>query len=120
MRCFGYYPAWRKTTHDYFLDSLPITTTSSTTTATPITVQSHIPPPAQPPIQPLFWFIMSYFISIPCDLAEFLPDCWCPKAWVLVIYRSPFPLLAARSSWSRNRRPSRRRRPCRCALLRVS
>src|ERR1035438_7087171 len=52
MRCFGYYPGWRKTTHDYFLDSLPITTTSSTTTATPITVQSHIPPPAQPPIHP--------------------------------------------------------------------
>src|ERR1019366_1355379 len=44
--------------HDYFLDSLLITTTSRTTTTTPITVQIHIPPPAHPPIHPLVWFII--------------------------------------------------------------
>ncbi len=33
---------------DYFLDSLLIATTSRTTTNTPITVQSHIPPPIHP------------------------------------------------------------------------
>jgi hypothetical protein len=43
---------------NYFLDSLPTTTTSRTTTTTPITVQIHIPPPAHPPIHPFVWFIM--------------------------------------------------------------
>ena len=43
--------------HDYFLDSLAITTTSRTATATPITAQSHIPPPVRPPIHSLGWFI---------------------------------------------------------------
>ncbi len=47
-------------THDYFLDSLPITTTSRTSTATPITVQIHIPPPDQPPIHPSVLFIIKF------------------------------------------------------------
>lgn len=43
---------------DYLLDSLLIATTSRTSTKTPITVQSHIPPPAHPPIHPPYWFII--------------------------------------------------------------
>ncbi|MGZ8839556.1 MAG: hypothetical protein ACXW2V_09000, partial [Candidatus Aminicenantales bacterium] len=39
--------------YSYFFNSLLITTTSRTTTNTPITVQSHIPPPSQPFIHPL-------------------------------------------------------------------
>jgi len=35
-------------TRDYFLDNLPITTTSRTTTSTPMTVQSHPHPSAHP------------------------------------------------------------------------
>ncbi|MEO6626086.1 MAG: hypothetical protein ABIN37_14810 [Burkholderiaceae bacterium] len=38
--------------HDYFLNSLLITTTSRTTTRMPITIQTHIPPTIQPPIHP--------------------------------------------------------------------
>src|ERR1039458_6539536 len=36
-----------------------MTMTSRITTATPITAQSHIPPPAHPPIHPLVWFIIN-------------------------------------------------------------
>src|ERR1035437_2918248 len=63
----------RGVTHDYFLDSLLITTTSRTTTATPITVQSHIRPPVHPPIHPLVWFIINslslflFAVGVPAD-----------------------------------------------------
>jgi len=46
-------------TYDYFRDRWRITTTSRTTTSTPITVQSHIPPPIQPFIPPPVLFIIN-------------------------------------------------------------
>src|ERR1017187_2221032 len=66
-------------TRDYFLDCLPITRTSRTTTATPMAAQTHIPPLDHPPIHPPTWFILFMFH---CSLLSRVAQCWRPAGSV--------------------------------------